>query len=272
MRKQIYTFFSRWKAPLLSSKFYKRSAVFKPANLLREARRQQKKIDGVVPKWVILDPDGDILKYLITSGKASRSNSWACYHTSLYEFILEGRKIGVIGNAVGGPFAVLLAEQLFVSGCELLVSITSSGKISTDLDAPCYILVDKALRDEGTSYHYLAPDEYVPIHPYLLSALTSVQWDSKIRLTVGPVWTTDAPYRETDEAIARARDRGLLAVEMETASLYAFGMASGCPVISFAHVTNQMAQTDVDFEKGEAAGATNALLLLNQCLDAVSTA
>ena len=69
--------------------------------------------------------------------------------------------MGIIGKAVGGPFAVLLAEQLFASGCNLIINITSAGRISPCLVTPSYILIDKALRDEGTSFHYLPPSRYV---------------------------------------------------------------------------------------------------------------
>lgn len=78
----------------------------------------------------------------------------------------------------------------------------------------------------------------------------------------GTVWTTDAPYRETEEAIAQARNSGALAVEMEAAALYAFAHARGRAVLCFAHVTNQMARNEGDFEKGEGDGARASLDLI----------
>ena len=78
----------------------------------------------------------------------------------------------------------------------------------------------------------------------------------------GATWTTDAPFRETEAAIRQAREHGALAVEMEAAALYAFARARRKPVLCFAHVTNQMAQVEGDFEKGEANGAHDALELL----------
>jgi uridine phosphorylase len=79
------------------------------------------------------------------------------------------------------------------------------------------------------------------------------------KLHRGSTWTTDAPYRETEAAIAQARDLGTLAVEMEAAALYAFGTTSGNSIVCFAHVTNSMAQTEGDFEKGKADGAKATL-------------
>ena len=85
-----------------------------------------------------------------------------------------------------------------------------------------------------------------------------------MRVRVGSVWTTDAPYRETAGAIESAKSRGLLAVEMETASLYAFAEATSNFVVSFAFVTNEMAQKGEDFEKGVSGGAINALKLIEE--------
>jgi purine-nucleoside phosphorylase len=79
------------------------------------------------------------------------------------------------------------------------------------------------------------------------------------RIHRGAAWTTDAPFRETAGAIEQCRVRGILAVEMEAAALYAFARARHKPVLCLAHVTNQMAVEGGDFEKGEADGAFASL-------------
>ena len=79
----------------------------------------------------------------------------------------------------------------------------------------------------------------------------------------GATWTTDAPFRETVEAIEAAKRRGMLAVEMEAAALYAFAAANKRRVLCLAHVTNTMGQTKQDFEKGEADGTADALAVLD---------
>lgn len=78
----------------------------------------------------------------------------------------------------------------------------------------------------------------------------------------GSTWTTDAPFRETADTIAEMKAKGLLAVEMEAAALYAFAQARKRPIICFAHVTNQMAQIEGDFEKGEADGTLDAITVI----------
>jgi hypothetical protein len=103
--------------------------VFEPAALLREARRQKDLSVADVPAVCILDPDGDIVRRLKNSGQATRSEAWPCYHTDLYSFSLAGGAAGIIGCAVGAPFAVLIAEELFECGCRILISLTSAGQI-----------------------------------------------------------------------------------------------------------------------------------------------
>ena len=130
-------------APLLQNKHYRSAAVFTPASLLREARRQKSLPAGHVPATCVLDPDGDIVAYLLRKKLAAPNPSWACYHTVLHQFQLNGLACGIIGCAVGGPFAVLLAEQLFVSGCRLLISITSAGQILPVRTPPYFVLIEK---------------------------------------------------------------------------------------------------------------------------------
>jgi len=237
-------------------------SVFAPESLLREARRQRNLVEGTVPEVCLLDPDGDVVRSLQLMGQGCRSQRWACYHTDLWETACGGDTIGVIGNAVGAPFAVLVAEELFASGCKLLVSVTSAGQLDPTLTLPCTILVHRALRGEGTSYAYLPPGHYVVGDAHLLSAVAGELQRSGIDAIEGATWTTDAPFRETRAAIAAASAEGLHAVEMEVAGLYAFAQARERPVVCFALVTNQMAQTGEDFEKGPDNGASHALALV----------
>ncbi len=255
-------------SPLLSAKDYGAPSVFRPDALLREARRQKGLASEAVPPVCLLDPDGDILRRLARAGAARPHQGWACYHTELAAAHLPGDAarlgpVGIVGRAVGAPFAVLVAEQLFASGCRLLVSVTSAGRVAADLPAaPHLVLIERALRDEGTSHHYLPPGAFAeaPDLPLLGRTEAALRADAPdLPLRRGATWTTDAPFRETEAAIAAARARGCLAVEMEAAALYAFGAARGRPVVCFAHVTNSMGQDEGDFEKGEADGTAAAL-------------
>lgn len=247
--------------PIVGDKDHAAPSVFRPEALLREGRRQRKLPAIAVPEICMLDPDGDVVRYVKREGVARPHEGWACYHTELLAFTLDGvGEVGIVGCAVGAPFAVLVAEQLFASGCRLLVSVTSAGQIKFIGPTPYFVLIDRALRDEGTSYHYLPGSAFAAASD--ISLLDSVERAGQllpVKLHRGLSWTTDAPYRETEAAIARARDLGALAVEMEAAALYAFGTTSGNSIVCFAHVTNSMAQTEGDFEKGDEDGAKTTL-------------
>jgi len=249
--------------PILSHKHYGASSAFTPENLLREARRQKGLSTAAVPEICILDPDGDIVRHLRAAGRAERHTRWACYHTDLYAFHQEGWEYGIVGCAVGAAFAVLIAQELFASGCGLLISVTSAGQIAPVQAPPYFIVIDRALRDEGTSYHYLPPSEYSEADVELTRLAQEALIGAGTSFQVGATWTTDAPFRETQEAIEAALQAGILAVEMEAAALYAFAKARGRPVLCFAHVTNQMGRIEGDFEKGAADGAKESLRVIS---------
>jgi uridine phosphorylase len=252
------------RIPLLAQKYYDQPSIFTPQNLLREARRQKRLSEQPVPEICVLDPDGDLVDSLLATGWAKEHPTWACYHTTLYTWEQDGTRYGVIGRAVGAPFAVLVAEELFVCGCKLLISITSAGQM-VELGQPPYaVLIDHALRDEGTSYHYLPPTPYSFLDPSLCDLLRSGWKQTHVPLHIGGSWTTDAPFRETEAMIAWGREQGLLAIEMEAAALYALAAVKHYPIVCFAQLTNQMAQREGDFEKGSANGNLTMLALIEQ--------
>ena len=248
--------------PLLDNKNPSAPSVFRTEALLREARRQKGLPAVDVPTVCILDPDGDMVRRLRNEGLSKPFEGWPCYHTQMDTFELAGQTVGIVGCAVGAPFAVLIAEEMFESGCRLLLSVTSAGQIVSAGPTPYFVIIDRALRDEGTSYHYAAASEYSEADAALVASADNALKTAGLRAIVGSTWTTDAPFRETADAIKAAQQRGILAVEMEAAALYAFAKAREAKVLCIAHVTNTMGQTAQDFEKGEAGGTADALAVL----------
>jgi uridine phosphorylase len=122
------------------------------------------------------------------------------------------------------------------------------------------VVVTSAVRDEGTSYHYLPPTNEVacesPLIPILERELLSTGWTVR----VGKVWTTDAPYRETKTQLNYWAERGVLAVEMQAASLSAFGIARSATVATVAMVSNAV---DHDGEQFDTGSQKDSLRILN---------
>lgn len=251
---------------LLKHKYYQEESVFKPENLLREAKRQKGKKDCNVPSICLLDPDGDLSEYLLKTKQASLNECWACYHSNMYNFKVDGIEVGIIPCIVGSSYAVLVAEQLFVSGCKHLISVTSSGIINHPKSNKRFSLIIEAIRDEGTSYHYLQSDTPAQLSRRLYEKLADGSVADNCPWFEAKSWTTDAPYRETQTAISAMEKEDVCCVEMEAAALYAFAEAKQKYVVCFAYLTNTMAQTEGDFEKGEHSGSIDTLNLLSYLL------
>lgn len=255
---------------ITDNKQYNEPSVFTPENLLREARRQKNIDNCKVPDVCVLDPDGDLVDHLIRTNQAKINECWACYHTKLYNVKQNNFEFAILGYGVGSSFAVLIAEQLFASGCKTLISVTSAGIINPTKQNSKFVLIEQALRDEGTSYHYLPPSETSNINPVLFNQLISYYRTTDLSIETGISWTTDAPYRETQTAIDEVKKLNVLCVEMEAAALYAFGKAKNKNIICFAHLTNTMAQTMGDFEKGEEMGSLDILKLIHHTIKAIA--
>jgi uridine phosphorylase len=250
-------------ASILENKNYDEVSVFLPENLLREARRQKNIRNCSIPQICILDPDGDLANYLQKTGDAKKNGCWACYHSTLFTFQIGEIEIGIIPCIVGASYAVLVAEQLFVSGCRLLISVTSSGIINQPVTDKHFALITDAVRDEGTSYHYLPAETPATIGDKLFKKLNMISGSLWFN---AKSWTTDAPYRETQHSINAMQAQGVICVEMEAAALYAFAKAKDKNVVCFAHLTNTMAQSEGDFEKGEHFGSLRMIELIEQVI------
>jgi len=233
--------------------------VFLPQNMLEAARVQKRLPLLKVPAGCLLDFDGELLDCLISTGRVDLESAWPCFHTRLYRWSVDGKEYGIVGGTIGAPFAVLVAEELFALGCKALVSISSAGLIAENLQSPLFLLIERALRDEGTSYHYLPPERFALASPPLVEAVALRLADVALPFSRGSSWTTDAPFRETSEMITARREEGIIAVEMEAAALLAMGASLTKPVVCLAHITNTMATRKDDFEKGGDPGTLQAL-------------
>lgn len=216
-----------------------------------KAVRSERGIEAVsVPQICVLDFDGDLTDWLVQAGLAHPYPGWACFHTTMYSFHVDGMECSIIARTIGGPYAVLVAEQLHVSGTRILLGLTSAGRVSPSLPVPSLVVATSAIRDEGTSYHYLAPTNTVNAPSRLAANLFTGLQGVGLPVSQGIFWTTDAPYRETAEQLIEHAANGALAVEMQAASLFAFAESCHAEVGVVAHVTNAIDHTGEPFNKG----------------------
>jgi uridine phosphorylase len=138
----------------------------------------------------------------------------------VYELEHRGVPLAVMHAGIGAPAAVFLFEDLIARGCGTLVACGGAGALlNHPLGHP--IVVSAAVRDEGTSFHYLPPGREIEADPAGVAVLTGVLEERELPYEVGKTWTTDAPYRETRAKIEARRREGCLAVEMEASALIA---------------------------------------------------
>jgi uridine phosphorylase len=161
------------------------------------------------------------------------------------------QRCGLIPRTIGGPYAVLVAEQLRASGAQIILGLTSAGRVNPELPIPSILVATSAVRDEGTSYHYLPPGRTIDAPRGVADVLFDELRGFKHRVTQGTLWTTDAPYRETHAQLATHAAAGVSAVEMQAASLFAFASAREMPVGVLAQVSNAIDHTGQPFDKGQ---------------------
>jgi len=163
---------------------------------------------------------------------------YGCAHIPVYHVHFEGRDIAVYGSTVGGPAAVGFMEDMTGKGCEKFVFFGSCGVLDRELASESLIVPTAAYRDEGTSYHYAPPSDYieVPTAPYLAKILSSLH----LPHTTGKTWTTDAIYRETRGNMEKRKKEGCITVEMECASIMAAAQFRGIEAYQFLYAADNL--------------------------------
>jgi uridine phosphorylase len=139
----------------------------------------------------------------------------------IFEVDYDGRRLAIIHPGVGAPLAAGFLEELIAHGVRAFVACGGAGVLVPELALGHVIVPTLAVRDEGTSYHYLPASREVAASPEAVSAIMGVLERHGIPFVTGKTWTTDALYRETAGKVARRVAEGCLTVEMEAAAFFA---------------------------------------------------
>jgi uridine phosphorylase len=131
---------------------------------------------------------------------------------------------------VGAPLAGGFTDELIALGCRAFVACGGAGTLVRDMVVGHVVVPVSAVRDEGTSYHYLPPSREVEASPEAVAAIEATLKRHSIPFVLGKTWTTDGFYRETAARVVRRRAEGCLTVEMEAAAFFAVGRFRGAPV------------------------------------------
>ena len=176
-----------------------------------------------VPKHCVLTFFGEVLERLHACGKAKivTTHSWSDADRHLFELEFQGKRFAAIHPGVGASLTCGILEEVIARGCRKFIVCGGCGVLDRDIIVGSVIVPIAAIRDEGTSYHYLPPEREVQPSHRALSAIEKVLSAHQIPYRLGKTWTTDAPYRETADKVQRRRAEGCLTVEMEAAAFFA---------------------------------------------------
>ncbi len=212
--------------------------LFTAADLLAWRWRQGHAPKDAPPHTVIIAHQRDPIAAVLKRYRARKIDG---FFGDLHTLNLHGRPIGVLQPAgPGAPLVAAALEELIAFGVARFVAIGLAGSLQPDLFSGDIVLCDRALRDEGTSYHYLPPARSVAAHPALVEQIVAALVARGIGHSIGPTWTTDAPYRETRRAVAACRAEGVKTVEMETAALFAVGERLNVPTAAVFVISDRL--------------------------------
>jgi uridine phosphorylase len=133
----------------------------------------------------------------------------------------QGRKFAAIHPGVGSALTCGILEEIIVRGCRKFIACGGCGVLDHEIAVGHLVVPTHAVRDEGTSYHYLPPGREVEANPYAVKAIEKVLEKHGIPYILGKTWTTDAPYRETQGKVRQRRSEGCITVEMEASAFFA---------------------------------------------------
>lgn len=171
----------------------------------------------------------DVLQNMHTNGQLTEVYKLGSEigRNPVYEMSVGQERIAVVHPGVGAPLAAGFLDELIALGCRSFIACGGCGVLDGDIGLGHVVVPATAVRDEGTSYHYLPPSREVAASETAVQAIEQALQTHHVPYVVGKTWTTDAVYRETPTRIARRRAEGCHVVEMEAAAFFAVAQFRG---------------------------------------------
>jgi uridine phosphorylase len=165
----------------------------------------------------------EVIDKIVTDNNAKVlvENRWEDGAHPVYEIEHLGKRLAFYHPGIGASLSAAILEEVIAFGCKKFIACGGSGVLAKEIAVGNLIVVSGAIRDEGVSYHYLPPSREVTANTIGMTALTGALDKRGIPYHTGRTWTTDAPYRETPNKIAKRKEEGCLTVEMECSGMMA---------------------------------------------------
>ncbi len=198
-------------------------------NAVIEPQKIYQKID--MPQNVVICFFNDVIERLKNEGKLKlvTNSKSEIGLLPIYEILFNDRRIAVFHPGIGAPLCAGMMEEIIAYGGQKFIACGGAGVLNKDIAVGHIIVPTAAVRDEGTSYHYLPPSREVQVNPAAIEAIEYVLIKHNCKYLLAKTWTTDAFFRETVDKVSARRAEGCLTVEMECAAF--------CAVADFRGVT-----------------------------------
>ena len=157
------------------------------------------------------------------------------YNLPVHEIRYGGKRIAVFLSRVGAPACAAGLEEIIAMGAKKIVMFGCCGVLNQSAVQDKIIVPVSAVRDEGTSYHYMPASEEIHAEPSSVNILKNSLKKCGMSYVTGKTWTTDAVYRETQSVIEERREQGCLAVEMECSAALAVTQFRKIPFVQFLY-------------------------------------
>lgn len=236
-----------------------RSAVIEPTH---------EKLELSLPERCVFAFLGDYIDVFAAKNNAKKLGEFVSTTKSypVYLYKHKGEDICLCQAPMSSAAAAQLLDWLIGYGVRKAVSTGSCGALES-FDEGVFLVPYRALRDEGASYHYVAPSRFIDISPNVRRAICEALTERGIKLREVTTWTTDGFYRETREKVAYRKSEGCAVVEMECSALAAVAKARGVEWGSILYTADSLANVD-KYDERNWGGDVEAYAL-SLCLDAV---
>lgn len=158
----------------------------------------------------------------------------------IYKINYEEKDLALFMSRVGASACVVQYEELFAMGLERIIVFGTCGVLDKSIDALAVIIPDSAIRDEGTSYHYLKSSREITVNPKYKEKFIKLLKEHNYSYVTGKVWTTDAPYRETRKKVLARKEEGCICVDMECSAIAALAKFRNKEVFQFFYAADNL--------------------------------
>jgi uridine phosphorylase len=216
-----------------------RAAVIEPSKVVG---------DCDAPQHCVICFFKEVFDKLVAQGtlKTINERRWEDGLHTFHELEVEGRRVAAFHPGVGGPVAAGMLEIAIAMGCTKFIACGGAGVLDRNIAVGRIVVPQVAVRDEGTSYHYLPPGREIEASEAAVGAIEQTLRKHGIDHLLAKTWTTDAPYRETPSKVARRRSEGCVTVEMEAATFFAVARFRGVTLGQMLYAGDDVSGEDWD--------------------------